>query len=585
VSSFLERLKARMSGSLAKPMFDFTKKEKTRHTLVTNRWDEKVWDTARPTKPVNGLIHDLLQGEIGVTDGRPPFDAGAELVHDLFMAFYKANPTLVERRNIEKDVYPAYKIIKEILDNDKLRDLQEMTAGDPVMSTIALEAMAGNVKEIIARIPPPPPPPMPRPRPEPKPKHKKPNGEDEEGGGEPTDQPGQGQGQPQGEGQGEGNNEGQGQGQGQGPGGGEQESGEGDGSEQDEDLSEDADTDEFDPESENDKLDDEWKDQFDDLLDDLDLDRAANKALDAADQEASDLENLRKGIGLEDGEWQSMDPSERFKMAERLQTPHMKELSDIIGRMRRFALGIKASRITDVPHEAFDVETGNDMKRVLKAEFALLSTPETTYEFYRKYFEKELLQFKMRGHEEVGKGPIVMAIDKSGSMNGKPFMWAMAVAEALRRFAAEEDRDIHVIFFGNNNDRTRFYFPKGKAPFEKILEFLSCVANGGTQFDGVLTEALKRATESFDGEGKGKADILFLTDGMAHLDDTWIEDFNRERERVGVRVYSVFIGGAYDYHYGDGGRGPLGLLKKISDVAFPVKDLTPDSVQTVFERV
>jgi uncharacterized protein with von Willebrand factor type A (vWA) domain len=269
-------------------------------------------------------------------------------------------------------------------------------------------------------------------------------------------------------------------------------------------------------------------------------------------------------------------------MADKLRTREMKELAEVIGRMKRFALGVKAQRINDVPHEAYDVEVGNDLKRVLRAQFALLGTKETKYEFYRRYFEKELLQFKMRGTEEVGKGPIVLAIDKSGSMSGAPFRWAMGVAEALRRFAAEEDRDYYAMFFGNNNDRERFDFPQGKGPFDKVLAFLGTQANGGTQFDGVLEEALAKASKSFDGDGKGKADIVFITDGMAHLDDSWIKKFNDERARVGVRVYSVYIGGSYDYgHTG----GPLGLLEKISDATIPVTELKPEAVEKVFQKV
>jgi uncharacterized protein with von Willebrand factor type A (vWA) domain len=167
-------------------------------------------------------------------------------------------------------------------------------------------------------------------------------------------------------------------------------------------------------------------------------------------------------------------------------------------------------------------------------------------------------------------------------MQGKPANWALAVAEALRRFAAEDDRDLEVLFFGNNNDRVRFSFPKGKAPFEKIMAFLGTRSDGGTQFDGVLTEALKKASTAFDGEGKGKADIVFITDGMASLSDSWIKDFNAEKERTGVRMYSIYIGGARDMTRD---RGPASLLGRISDAVIPVSELRPESARTVFEHV
>lgn len=553
MASLIDRMKARMEGGTyaAKPVQQVPQDERTRHVVRTNRWDDKVWKEARKTENVDGLITDLVIGDAHRGGTREAFDPSPELVEGLWQTFYKAAPQIRGRREITREAYPVLKILKEVMENPKLKELQEYTAGDPMMATVALDAMADPLREIIGRIPPPPPPPGP-------------------GGGQGKGQPG-GPGDQPGQPGGPGDQPGQG---GQ-PGTGEQDEliDEGDGNGQD-----------FDPNSEDaeNQAEADWEQEFDDLLNDLDLDRLTNKALEAAEEEARELDELRTGIGLEDGEWKSMDPTARMAMAERLRSEEMKELAKVIGQMKRFALGVKATRINDVPHEAYNVETGNDLRRVLRAQFALLGTEETKYEFYRRYFDKELLQYKMRGTEEVGKGPIVIAIDKSGSMSGGPFNWAMGVAEALRRFAAEEDRDYYAMFFGNNNDRNRFDFPEGKGPFEKVLSFLSVAANGGTQFDGVLTEALEKASKSFDQDGKGKADIVFVTDGQAHLDETWIKKFNEERERVGVRVYSVYIGGAYDMgHKG----GPVALLEQISDAVIPVTELKPESVREIFAKV
>jgi uncharacterized protein with von Willebrand factor type A (vWA) domain len=330
-----------------------------------------------------------------------------------------------------------------------------------------------------------------------------------------------------------------------------------------------------------------WQEMYDELLRDLDIDRAVDRAVRAATDETDDLVDTRKGIGLEDGEWRSMSPEERLKMAERLRSTKMRQLAKMIGRMKRFALGVKTTRVIDVPQVVYNVELGRDIPRLLLSEFALLGTEETRLEFYRRWNEGETLQFAMHGTEKVGQGPIVAVIDKSDSMNsgGKgvtPFTWSMGVAEALRRFAAEENRDFHAIFFGNNRDRHRFHFPNGKAPFEKVLAFLSVVANGGTEFDGVLTEALATASTSFDQHGKGKADIVFITDGAAHLSDEWITAFNAERQRIGVRMYSVYVGGAQDM---ENRSTPLALLHKISDVVIPVTDLVPQSAEKIFARV
>lgn len=554
MTSFMDRVKQRMDAATGthyarNPNYQKAEPPKRHRQIVqANRWDKKVWGTARETQTVDTLIEDLAIGDEHRGGERKGFDPAPELTEGLFQTFFKAAPELAPKRQLEKDLYAARRILEEMQDNPQLKDLQEMTAGDAVMSTVALDAMGDAVREILTRV----------------------QEIGEPGGGNPGG--GGGGGQP-----------GQGGGGGQ-PGQGGEASDEEIEERQDGDLTEGGQEAEWDPDAEDAENQEEadWQAAMDAALDDLDLDRLANSALEVATAEVDEIDSARKGIGLEDGDWQTMSPEERMAMADRLRTEEMKELAAVIGQMRHFALGVKAQRINDVPHEAYDVETGNDLRRILRPQLALLATKETSYEFFRRFVDKELLVYKMRGTEEVGKGPIVIAIDKSGSMHGAPFRWAMGVAEALRRFAAEEDRDYYAMFFGNNNDRERFNFPQGKGPFDKVLAFLGTQANGGTQFDGVLTEALEKASKSFDGDGKGKADIVFITDGMAHLDEQWIENFNRERERVGVRVYSVYIGGSYDYGHSG---GPLGLLEKISDACIPVTELNPQSVKQVFEKV
>lgn len=559
-TSFMDRLKQRMAQGVESLGSPAPKQEKSREIIRNiDRWTKRVWKEVREIKSVDALVADLEIGDDYKGGARGEFEPAPELVEGLFHSLYKANPVLENKRRLERDLYPAHKILEEVQANQKLQELHEYTVGDPVMATMALNAMADELREIIGRVPPPPPPPQPKPQ---------------QGGPRPSADENEDQGD---EGQGEEGSPAPGQEEGD-------DEGQGDGSGADEDLTGDSGNDEFDPDAEDamNQAEAEWEAEYDKALDDLDLDRVANKMLEAAEKEAGELENLRKGIGLEDGEWQSMDPEDRLAFAERLRTPEMKALAEVIGQMKRFALGVKATRVNDVPHEAYDVETGNVLTRVLKAQFALLGHPDTTYEFYRRYSQKELLQFKMRGTEEVGKGPIVICIDKSSSMGGDPFMWAMGVAEALRRFAADEDRDYYAMFFGTNNDRTRFDFPEGKGPFEKVLSFLGAQANGGTEFDGVLTEALEKASKQFDTDGKGKADIVFVTDGMARLTDEWIAKFKAEKERVGVRLYSVYIGGARDM---SGKAGPVGLLNKFSDAVIPVAELKPESVKHIFEKV
>lgn len=591
MSTFMERIQGRIAQR------DQGRRKatgkRTRQNIDHNRFDRQMWDEMRGQERIDRDIDDLLIGDDYKGGQRKGYDNAPELLQDLAYSLYKPVPRLNDKREVEKDARLNRELIEEIQSSPYYNELREHTVLDDTCTTIALNTIADAVRDIIVR-------------------NQEQVEQSNQDKAESTDEmnneenrpqgvmPGGGGGQDGEDGE-ESEGEGQGQGQGQGDpsqddpsqddqdgqdGQDSSEGGEGQGQDPDLDQGDDGDQDLID-EKERDLDLDEPEDADAGDGPELELDeefsRAINQAVREANDEVDELEGLRKGIGLEDGEWRQMSPEQRLAMAEKLKSPAMKELSEMIGRMKRFAMGQQAHRIADVPHEPVDVEQGNDLRRLLGSEYALLDDEDTEWEFYRRFVDGEMLQYKMQGTEDAGKGPLVACIDMSYSMAGRPFTWAMGVAEALRRISQEQERDYYAMLFGTNRQRHRFEFPKGTGPFEEVLRFLSSEARGGTEFDGVLNEALSRVVKQ-DEEGAEKADIVFITDGQAYLSEEWLKQFNDERERVGCRVFSVYIGGArdmWDTRHG----GPTQLLDKFSDVVIPVSELRTDSVRDVFAQV
>jgi hypothetical protein len=54
---------------------------------------------------------------------------------------------------------------------------------------------------------------------------------------------------------------------------------------------------------------------------------------------------------------------------------------------------------------------------------------------------------KLKGVENLGKGPIIVCQDKSGSMDGQRDEWATAVAIAMSELATKQNRAFGVIHF------------------------------------------------------------------------------------------------------------------------------------------
>lgn len=628
MSSFSDRLRAKMSNAVN----NFETRTggyrpqaraipKTRQIVKHTRFDELDWLDARKDQTISDGIQEMYIGEIGTGTAdepeRLPYLNAPELVQDVFYTFIKPVPTLHKKRDVRKDVRLNGKFLEQMMALPEYERLHDQTMTDSALSTMATGIVMDALKEMIKQ-------------------HREavadanrrreegdlddPNGEPGEGENESWDeetpsttkpQPGKSKGK-----SGKGNNPGKTEGDGSSKINDkeDQEASEGeDGSDPQEDEDE-LDSDLIDPWSEDtsdtdgdlgeddgeesDQIDDierawdeayadnqEWDDEadLDKMLGSQDFGRNMNKALGKAADNIGELDSLRKGVGIEDAEWQQMDPATRLAMANKLNTPRMRQIADMVGRMKRFAMAQQATKIIDAPHEIFDVEMGNDLRRVIRSEFVLLGTEETKIEFFRKYSNGELLQFKERGHENAGKGPIICCIDNSGSMGGTPEEWAKGVAEALRRICQEQDRDFHAIYFETNRHRERFDFPKGlRGVYEKVLKFLSVSAGGGTEFDGVLTEALAKAATMYDEKAEGKADIVFITDGEAYLDKAWIDKFVLERDRIGCRIFGIYIS-AYDSTR----SGACKLLESFCQIVVPVKALAvnDEAAATIFSQV
>lgn len=601
MSDFADQVKGRLRGANAnfglkpKP----TEKDKTRQNIAHTRLDESVWNKARYKPDVAEGIRDLYEGDRRSTfvedpetgerlerhEGRPSYDNAPELVQDLYYTLFKTSPYFHDDRAVEPDAHLNREILAELLASPRYGSLHEKTAMDEVISTFATTKFYDHIREILERA---------GDAVEDSNRIKEgldpikvritgeTDEEPPEGGGEPIEQDddepidvevgkggGDGNGQPievvedlrddpSDDDAEDGDAEGEGEGEGDSP---EEE----DGPEEEEDG----------PEQES----------FRDALDEAGFSSIIDQALSEVNADVQELDSIRQGVGIESDEWRQMDPAMRFKLVEMLKTPAMKALAEMMGPMTRCAIGQQASKIVNVPHEVYDVGTGDDMKWLLQSEFAMLAHPALRTEFYRRYVDKELLVYKLRGRTEAGKGPIVVGCDRSGSMSmrgGTPMHWAIAVVESLRRICNMQKRDFSISFFDTRIVR-EFEFPGGKVDdWNEVMDMLSVAPGGGTEFMETLNTLIQKAGNAYDELGESRADIVFVTDGAAPLNDAWLEHFLEEKERVGCRVWGIYIGGAHDV---PDTSWPLATLNRFSDVVISVHELKHDSLRNVFGSI
>jgi len=230
------------------------------------------------------------------------------------------------------------------------------------------------------------------------------------------------------------------------------------------------------------------------------------------------------------------------------------ELSETIERVRSVA-SIKTSMLDiNSREEIIGIRLGRDLEHVLPSELALLADPDTALLFDLKYVESSLMCFDMQGmqnihrHEETEeersikeaekRGPMVICIDTSGSMNGMPETVAKAVALFLATKAREQKRPCYLINFSTSIDTLDLSAEFG---MEALLYFLGMSFHGGTD----VAPALEHALDTMEQDAYRNADLLVVSDFiMSGLPE---DLFTRiEKRRLdGNRFHSLVVGNCY----------------------------------------
>lgn len=295
--------------------------------------------------------------------------------------------------------------------------------------------------------------------------------------------------------------------------------------------------------------DDEEDDLNDQLNEILDVDDLMEIMARTAERTSDELEKVYAfasgcGFNLKDLV-KGKDAAEAWKLFKVLKdNSKLSKLMEIAGRFARVASATKKMKVRPGRAEVYDIETSNDLTRVLASEFIYLAEPELEDLFYLKFVQGSLQSYELQSDEHVGKGPVIVCVDISVSMYagfGKNMIrldWAKAVALAMLMKCKKEKRDIHVVFF-NSRVARQFSYPKGEITADQLTSFASVGVSGGTSFPPPLNVSIQRIQEQSEYK---KADIIFLSDGDARLSDSYIADFNEKKEEMNFSMMSGCIG-------------------------------------------
>lgn len=220
----------------------------------------------------------------------------------------------------------------------------------------------------------------------------------------------------------------------------------------------------------------------------------------------------------------------------------LRRLSRLVGSLKEEMLRVRRKAWSRRGTEVYDVAQGGDIGRLIPSELVALRHPALRDDFRKRLVEGRLLQYSLR--DEQGRGPVVVCLDGSSSMEGKKELWSKGVCLTLLEIARRERRKTAIIVFSSGGDPGRVFESgagEGRGGWgmkeKDIFELAEYFPGGGTSFEEPLDKALGILAESRFGKG----DIVFITDGEASVGGTWLENFKREKGRLQFKVYSVLI--------------------------------------------
>lgn len=296
--------------------------------------------------------------------------------------------------------------------------------------------------------------------------------------------------------------------------------------------------------------------------------------LDNAEQQLQDLGIGQSGAGR-------VDAKRRLELGERLlRSRKLQLLAKLVGAFREVAAEARRQRVTRSPQELHSISSGAHLDRLLPSELLGLSRtrPALHREFLRRLAEGQLLEYELHGASS--RGPIAVCVDGSGSMRGTKELWAKAVALTLMDIARREKRRCLALVFSSSREifqvdllgAKRARGGRARVIDANVLDFAEYFPGGGTDFEAPL----ERAIDAVATGAYRRGDIVFITDGQAHVSETLLQKLKDKRRKHRFRVRGILVDAA------DSSRQ---TLQRFCDDVRLVSDLVADSLRDLFSNI
>ena len=258
--------------------------------------------------------------------------------------------------------------------------------------------------------------------------------------------------------------------------------------------------------------------------------------------------------GLMSGMWNTVD-FERIRKIVRIQKeyPEVVKVANKMGRMAddegQEQLHVAQGNVYKMEHSSksdiLGITVGNDLNALLPTELAHCADDELEDLFVYKYVTRKLQTFRYKSEimqparrleikPATQKGPMIVCLDTSGSMVGKPEKIAYSLLIKILEIADRQRRDCFLIAFSVSINPIDVRRERAR-----LLEFFSTTSCGDTDATRML-QAIFRLLQSK--KEYMNADVLWISDFKIPLSVPELTDKMLEYRKVDTHFYGLQLG-------------------------------------------
>ena len=207
------------------------------------------------------------------------------------------------------------------------------------------------------------------------------------------------------------------------------------------------------------------------------------------------------------------------------------------------------------PHAVDGVHRSRALARMTGADSALLRHPVGRRLWRARFAEAQLLTYDDRAphhgqrpdpapapaalrETRLGRGPLIVCLDTSGSMRGAPENVAKACVLQALRSAHAGRRPCALLAFGGSGEVVERELAMDADGLSHLLDCMGQSFDGGTDVQTPLERAIERVGQA----GWQDADVLIVSDGEFGVTHETLAALRDAKARLGLRVHGILIG-------------------------------------------